>query len=412
MVISLKRIREIEWLPLITALLLMCNLGPFYVWGLYANPLMRYVTIVLCCIPFFFKRRKLTNKDIIVVFFWVITIITYLIVGFFNSLTIFGVAARFLTTLTVFVLYSKKDFLRSVFDYFVLIYSILVFLAFISWVLFLLGLAPDLGTLHSPMETDREFQHYPFFVVEGFLTGNIRFSGPFDEPGIIGTISALILCIKKFNLRKISSIIALISGIVSFSLFFYLVALIFYTFYSVVVKKRIWTVIVVAAGIWLLYDNTKDHIIIQELVWNRMELDSSKKDDVRITRTSAEGRAFYKKSIGSSEWFWGLPDPSNYLKMTEGSSTYMNVIMLNGAVFFFLYMLTLVLYMTKKLSKAQLFLALFIIAANMYQRPDVFGIVIFFLYACLGENAGDDYLTACSTKRHIILLPPKVYNDD
>src|SRR5574344_1516481 len=98
--------------------------------------------------------------------------------------------------------------------------------------------------------------------------------------------------------------------------------------------------------------------------------------------------------------------------MTDGSSTYMNVIMLNGAVFFFLYMLTLVLYMTKKLSKAQLFLALFIIAANMYQRPDVFGIVILFLYACLGENVGDDYLTACSTKRHIILLPPKVYNDD
>ena len=48
-----------------------------------------------------------------------------------------------------------------------------------------------------------------------------RFMGPFDEPGVLGTISALLLSADKLNLNKNSNKIIFFSGLISLSLAFY-----------------------------------------------------------------------------------------------------------------------------------------------------------------------------------------------
>ena len=386
MVISLKKIREIEWLPLITALLLMCNLRPYYVWGVYSNPIMQYLTIVLCCIPFFLKRRQLSKKDNSVVFIFALTILTYLFVGFIHGLTIFGLTARFLTTVSIVILFSQKEFIDKVFNYFFSIYAILIALAIVSWVLFLIGYNTEIDIINSSLEAERQFRHFPFLVVESLSADMVRFGGPFDEPGVVGTISALILCIKNYNVKDFRTFVTLISGIISFSMFFYLLTVIFVVIRFIVTKKNLGIIIILALGFFYLYNATKEDPIINEWVWGRLSLSSSDGASERMLRTTIEGRNFYESKIGTSEWFWGLDDPSHYLKISEGSSSYMNVIMMNGAIFFFMYIACLLVYISRKLSLGRFAIAVIIIIANIYQRPDIFGVVILFLYTGLGNS--------------------------
>ncbi len=386
MIISIKRLRQIEWLPIITALLLLCNLGPFYVWKLLNIPFMRYFLIVMGSLPFIIRRREFSQRDSSSILLIIITIIVYIFVGFIHDLTILGLAARLLTTLPIIVLFAEVSFLKKVFGVFYTIYSIIIFLALISYLCFILGLATELGTIQSSLEMDREYLHFPFLIMEMHMTEMFRFAGPFDEPGVVGTISAMLLCIKKYNLRDIRSIIVLISGLVSFSLFFYLISLIYVVFSSIFVRKKPIIAIFLFLLVCALYSNTKDDPLMYERLWSRVEWNSNNHQLEGDSRTSVEGRRYYKNTIGSWEWFWGLNNPSHYNSITQGSSTYMNIVMWHGAVFLFLYVMSLFMYVNKHVrSFSRRLLIFIIIILNIYQRPDIFGIVMLFIYSCMAN---------------------------
>lgn len=381
-----RRINKNELLPIITSLLLLCVLSPFYVWKLLSLNflLIRVLLICVCCWPFILNRRKLTKKDTGVVFVAFLAVLTYLFVAFIHEFTLLGISARLLTTLPVLILFSNKEFLIAVFERFFSLYSIMMLLAIISYVLFLFGISPELGTIHSPIEIDREYIHYPFFVIEWQLIDTFRFGGPFDEPGVLGTISALLLCVKKYDLKDLRSIVALISGLLSTSLFFYLISVIFLSYYSLIIKKNPTIVISLTVLLILLFSYTKEDPIIYDRVWSRIEWDSSNHQLKGDSRTSIEAKNYYKETIGSMDWFWGLEDPTQYKRLAKDSSTYMNVIMWNGAVFFFLYISFLMLFVNCHVSSiSERVIMYVIILVNMYQRPDIYGVIILFLYSCM-----------------------------
>lgn len=47
--------------------------------------------------------------------------------------------------------------------------------------------------------------------------------GMYDEPGVVGTIAGAILMTRQFNFKKWINIPIFIAGILSFSLFFYVI---------------------------------------------------------------------------------------------------------------------------------------------------------------------------------------------
>jgi len=85
----------------------------------------------------------------------------------------------------------------------------------------------------------------------------IRFSGIYDEPGLLGTISALFLLADRFNMKSKINIILLISGVISVSLVFYIFTIVGFLMQSN--KKVIGIIFIIVLGVGVyntpIYDN-------------------------------------------------------------------------------------------------------------------------------------------------------------
>ena len=82
----------------------------------------------------------------------------------------------------------------------------------------------------DPWNEEKTYQYsqYPFLVVPynaKDILLQFRFFSLFEEPGIVGSIAASFLTAEKFNLKNWQNIIIFLSGIFSFSMFFYVITL-------------------------------------------------------------------------------------------------------------------------------------------------------------------------------------------
>lgn len=69
-----------------------------------------------------------------------------------------------------------------------------------------------------------DYMAYAFFVMPSKTFDILpRFFGMYDEPGVVGTIAGAILMTRQFNFKKWINIPIFIAGILSFSLFFYVI---------------------------------------------------------------------------------------------------------------------------------------------------------------------------------------------
>lgn len=66
----------------------------------------------------------------------------------------------------------------------------------------------------------------PIYVYANAETG-IRLCGIFNEPGYLGTVLALILCVEKYNLRNKGNVIMLVASICTMSFAFYLISFLY-----------------------------------------------------------------------------------------------------------------------------------------------------------------------------------------
>ncbi|MDE5833987.1 MAG: hypothetical protein K2H26_00545, partial [Ruminococcus sp.] len=81
-------------------------------------------------------------------------------------------------------------------------------------------------------EAFTEYDKYPFLVMcRSYGLYQPRFEGYFDEPGIVGTICAVLLTTKKFDLKDKYTWSILFAGLLSLSLFFYVIMLIYIILY-------------------------------------------------------------------------------------------------------------------------------------------------------------------------------------
>ena len=86
----------------------------------------------------------------------------------------------------------------------------------------------SIKTLNSVKPDD--YRAYPFLAVYDSDYGFVRyrFCGPYDEPGVIGTMVSIILYGERYNLKDYRNLVLFIAGICSFSMFFFVVTAIYY----------------------------------------------------------------------------------------------------------------------------------------------------------------------------------------
>jgi len=386
-----------QFLPFITAFLLFCGMRPYFVWGFYYLPLMKFVILLAISLLFYSKRKMLySRKDVLLSIIFVFTVVFGAIISSIGgSANFFGILNILSNVFLVFIILSSKEFRGDVLKSFSTIYSVLIAASFISWMLLKVGILPEIGLLTSHDMEDRWFIHYPFLVIESSLGTLVRFNGLFDEPGVVGTVGAILLCINGFNLKDWRNIVILITCLFSLSFFFYLISLTYLIIYFIFVKRKVIIVVLLATIVVTFYEKTKDDDIFITTLWERVVWDSDRHQFKGDNRINDDAVIIFESKKGTLEYFFGFDDKVRYNKFAEGSSSYKTIIANYGIIFFTLYSgFFILLAYRKEVNKIAFLLYCLVLLANLYQRPSIYVPHILFLFIVFADNLRkDSYFT-------------------
>lgn len=376
-------------LPLVIAILLLLALNPYYTWWLNTSPLYRILLNITIPILFFFSREKKENKTPIALYI----IATFLFVFFglvSGRASIIGSISASICFLYAFVFFANKTLLFDVLEQIINILFILLGLAIISWVFYLTGHNSIMGVIPYPLNPELTYSVYPFFIISNSFFDYdhvLRFAGPFVEPGFLGTLSALILVTKKFNLKDVRLIVVFIAGLFSLSLAFYIIAAFFGLFYLAVEKRKIVPTCILLLLMGVFYSQTKDNEVLSSTIWERIEWDSSSGKMTGDNRSNDKVDAYYERIKGTSEFYIGTKNPNWYQDVAGGTSaTYKSVICINGFITVALYLLYLLqLGWSNKRNLAGFILFAIVLFLNFYQRSSFYSLPVLFLYCCMAK---------------------------
>lgn len=367
---------------IISAIILFYFAAPYFVWHGFLGTI--YVKTILAFILgglFFVNRRKLKGFEIFLFIFLFGTMILYLVVSGRNFnffLSLFPI---------IFLPFTNEFFSREVFRLFINIFVVMVALALVFWLLALVGIVypyksiPPLNVLKL-----HDYYVYPFFVSPAGIPV-FRFYGPFDEPGVMGTLCGILICIEKFNLRNIKSIVLLIAGLCSLSFFFYVLVGVYFVLYFAIRRKSISKTILMVLFAISIYYVIQQVPVLSETLGFRFEWNAEKgtfEGDNRINSDIVE--ATFEQIRGTKQFWFGIDDKEGYLEDVMGSSSFMTVIILYGMVFTVCYLLFFALYaLYYRESWWSVLLFLFVFLATIYQRPNTFNILYIYLFTYLAK---------------------------
>lgn len=295
------------------------------------------------------------------------------------QISVFGSIARFGL---IFLVLIDNDFLYNSLLNYKAIFSITILISIIMFFLVIIigiELPRSTGVSDNILQTNY-YEKYFLLVLEHGIPKNLlfqRFNGFYDEPGTVGTISALLLSIDKFNLKKNINIPLLVAGILSFSLFFYVISLI-YVLYILNNSYRI-IITILFIGIVLF---TQNNIYLEQYIYKRLEITGNTiSGDNRMTKSGANYYERFKKTddflLGKGEGVssvWG-----------EGSSSYKRIIIDFGIVFLLVYAFALSWFTFAMIKNKKNAMGLIIIFLGiLFQRPYIFNsFYVFLIYASI-----------------------------
>ncbi len=376
-------------LPLLIAILLVLVLNPYFTWWLSSTtPLYRIVLNLAIPVLFYLSNEK---KDKTPIGLYLIATFLYVFVGLVLGRTsIIGAISASICFLYIFVFSANRQLLFDVLEQLINILFVIIGLSVLAWIVYLTGHLSPMGSIHSPAIADVTYTVYPLFVVSNQFfeyDSVIRFSGPFMEPGFLGTLVALILVAKKFNLKDIRLIVLFIAGLLTLSLAFYLISAFFGLFYLAVEKRKIVSTVLLVGLVGVFYWQTKDNPVLSQTIYERIEWNSETKSISGDNRSNDLVDAYYERIKGTSEFYFGTSDPNWYQNVAGGNSaTYKNVICINGFITVALYLLFLLqLGWVNKRSLAGFILFAAVLLMNFYQRSSFYSLPVLYLYCCMAK---------------------------
>ncbi|EMK2596054.1 polymerase [Bacillus cereus] len=370
----------------LAAFLAFLTLEPFFVWG---NKLKEVVGCVY--ITYFFliaaKYNVISRKDIKVAFFTIFLILLYS----FRYDEVYKILYSFLflcAVLVPFVLLINEIKLK-IYDWFIKIIAISYIPAIIVAFLLLLGIDLSWDNLISYSASKSNYRQYlwsaNYAVYYGFSEqyffsygGSIdRICAMFNEPGVVGTVSALILISKKLKLDRLYEKIILIAGILSLSMAFYTLIGLY-----LLIKNKKHLILFFIAYILLFSFTPKDSYLYNRILY-RFEINS---EGLAGNNRTNEGFEYVYKDFKAGnikEQFLGIGEKEYFNKALNYKSealSWKTFMVINGYLLFILHVLFFLYLCLKEKNKASIIFAVFYFMA-IYQRPFDFSLgywLIFF----------------------------------
>ena len=376
-------------------------LEPFFIWNTFAGGAFRYlfglipfrtvfgfgiVTLWLC---FYAKKGIKKNNLFICGSIIFIAIFTVCLAGGSERTQILSFAWLPYFVVSTYLLLPEKLKVQS-YRVFVTVFAVTLLFPILWYVLSHLGISIPYSVLESQEEIKvMRGKFYKLYPLATQITSRwdplyqeLHLCGIYDEAGRVGTLAGLILASEKYKIKgNWKNIVIVIAGVLSFSLAFYAIAVVYYLV-SCFDKKK-YKNIAIVLGIVIVYFifmniNFSDPNIT---IWQqRFQITSE--GLAGNNRTNADFDAlmddFYRSDMYSVLFGKGdgVIGEIQAQRNIDGSS-YKSMIYNFGFVGFGLSILWLIMYALKMCkvkgaNKPQIIAVLIVYLANMYQRPSVF----------------------------------------
>ena len=380
-----KNTRGKSFFAFIAAVLIFLFMDPYFMWNLgKSTPIYAVFGVFLLFI--FSSNTDIKTKGRGPLFL-LFSILLFLSV-FYENLNLFGALG---TLCLLFVPFAKLDFAKKIFDYFLTIYSVYIGISGIIWILSLIGIVNPIGLI-NPLNEIKPYNYnvYPFLVRPDTYYPLERFCGPFDEPGVIGTISALILTVGRFNLRNKRLLIVFVTGILSMSFFYYGIIAVYYSIFTLTISKNkksgLLVMLLLALAVTVLLNNE----LFYENLWSRFIWDEDAGGFAGDDRSSGQARVLVERYKGSFEFFLGAGKSDEFIRTTRGEASLLNTVVQFGLIYVVNYVLVFAVYgWNYKKNIITYILFLFVFIGCIYQRPFLFEPEFIFLFSLMAMSCGE-----------------------
>ena len=201
----------------------------------------------------------------------------------------------------------------------------------------------------------------------------LRFCAYFQEPGVVGTISAVILIANRFKLKPLHLSVLIFSGIASFSFAFFTIVFLYVCLCSNSFKFIIGSALVIGVLVYFFYD-WLETLILNRLVFEDGALVSN--------RDHGDYATWYASFRKTNAYYWGLGGGTAFF-YNFGGASYKDIIVDYGIIFFVLYVLSFSIYAKTVVKQFSSWVAyILILFVVLYQRPFiVLPTYLFLIYA-------------------------------
>jgi hypothetical protein len=344
-------------------------MSPYFVWS---NQLMYFRLshfvgdAIILYIFIKYHNSDLSNLSL-VVFFAIVSL--YMMIGGTESSKI-----SYLSLLALFFVTLKPVEQMRVYDLLTSILAVFFAIGIFSYILWLIGLNRPIGTIFAPNLSKNPYLIY-FGHIEETRLPVYRFCGIFDEAGVVGTTSGLILAATGISKKNIKSIIILLAGLISFSLAFYVILLII-LISSFNIKYIVFTGILGLGVVYFAGDSFNNFIA------NRLEIKNGQlQGDNRTDESFDEYFQIFLAQGGKDLIFGKGPGSFQKIKEDDWSPSSYKTVVINYGIIGIALMISFYILSTLIINnsyKGWLLTLIFILSA--YQRPDLTSYSIIVLY--------------------------------
>lgn len=363
---------------LICSIFLFLLMRPYFTWHNILGNNLILVPMSLLLGLIFFNNSDLKRSKLFYFLFFVVLCASNTIIRGYNI--VFFISILPFTLLP----FGNKNFAKSVYENFLNIYCIILLISLCVWILNLFGAVPQLGTI-APLNNLKAYDYnvFPLLVTQ---SDSFRFYSVFDEPGVVGTVSAILLCCQKFNFNDKRTILLLISGLCSFSMFFYGLSILILLYRIIFIKKSLLKGAVIILILYISVMIVQSVPVLNELIGVRFQWDSETGKFAGDNRTS-DYMVDYLMSLSGTKVFWfGVDNKNLFLEYVEGQSSIYMILILNGVLFCLMYLIFMISYgIAYKKSWSSFFIFMVVFLATVYQRPNLFNPEFIFLWTYLSR---------------------------
>lgn len=385
----------------LAGLLLIYKIRPYFFWsGIFLNNYFNAIITIILGFLFFLNRKKMSGADKWLMALFGAIIVAYPFVGDQN----FNVFISILPLL--FIPFATDAFNKKVFDNYLNIYCVLISISLFVWMFAILGAISPMKVI-KPLNELKDYNYYVYPLLVRGTNDSIRFCGLFDEPGVVGTISGLFLCCQR-NFKSRQSIVLLLSGLCSISLFFFLIVAGYYTYHQLVERGNNKNIAVYNAAAGLALIVVFSSPILSEMIISRLAWDSDAGMFAGDNRASSYAWELFDQIKGTHQFWFGIDDKWGFHEKVAYSSSFINVVIMNGVLFFGLIILFYILYgLAYKVTLGGFFLFILVVVATLYQRPGIFNPEFIFLWIFLARKESIYNYTALTKRTKTIASPIK-----